>query len=230
MKLQVRLWMSLVVAASVAQSAPVAAAGDPGAAQAPSIEYVPNEPGTYRLERIQRVPNGVLLDPAGRAHRLADQLRGKVTLLTFFYTYCTDPWGCPFAAQLMSALRLRLSADPALRDRVRFVSISFDPTHDTPEVLRLMTGGNDGFDWRYFTARSVAELVPLLDGFGQDVSLEADERGRPARALHHMLKMFLIDRDGYVREIYSLEYMARDVVFNDIATLVLEERGRTAAR
>jgi cytochrome oxidase Cu insertion factor (SCO1/SenC/PrrC family) len=230
MKVGNRAWTAPLVIVLAVHGGPATAAGDPGAARAPSIEYVPNAPGTYRLERIQRSPNGVVLDSAGRAHRLADQLKGKVTLLTFFYSYCTDPWGCPFATQLMSAVRARIIADEVLRDRVRFVSISFDPAHDTPEVLRMQTGGNGEFDWRYFTARSVHELLPLLDGFGQDVSVETDAAGRPARTLNHMLKMFLIDRDGYVREIYSLEYMAQAVVFNDIATLVLEERGRTAAR
>lgn len=226
----VRYAATVLAGAAVLHSTPLAAAGDPGAARAPAIDYVANAPGSYRLERIQQSPDGVVLDGAGRSHRLADRLRGKVTLLTFFYSYCTDPWGCPFAADLMNGLRSRIGADASLRHRVRFVSISFDPSHDTPEVLRLQTGGNQGFDWRYYTTRSVRELLPLLDGFGQDVSVEADASGRPARTLNHMLKMFLLDRHGTVREIYSLEYMAQAVVFNDIATLVLEERGRTAAR
>jgi len=41
-----------------------------------------------------------------------------------------------------------------------------------------------------------------------------------------MLKMFLIDRAGFVREIYSLDYMAADVVFNDIARVAMEEPQR----
>jgi hypothetical protein len=57
---------------------------------------------------------------------------------------------------------------------------------------------------------------------GQDVSIDTDAQGRPTRALHHMLKMFLIDPEGAVREIYSLAFMQPDVIFNDIRTLTLE--------
>ncbi len=198
------------------------AAIDPGSVAPPQLDFTPNPPGSYKLEKIQRCPSGVLLDANARVQRLADFTRDKVTLLTFFYSYCTDAWGCPFAARLMHDLRERISADSALRDGVRFVSISFDPTHDTPQVLRLHAGAANGFDWRWFTTRSVSELMPILDGFGQDVRVERDARGRPTRTLNHMLKMFLIDRTGFVREIYSLDYMAADVVLNDIATLVME--------
>ena len=44
------------------------------------------------------------------------------------------------------------------------------------------------------------------------------------RTMHHMLKLFLIDRDGVVREIYSLAFVQPQVMLNDIKTLALEER------
>ena len=78
------------------------------------------------------------------------------------------------------------------------------------------------FEWRFLTARSVAELLPVLEDFGQDVSVETDEHGRPTRTLHHMLKVFLIDRQGIVREIYSLAYLQPEVLYNDIRTLAME--------
>jgi protein SCO1 len=40
--------------------------------------------------------------------------------------------------------------------------------------------------------------------------------------LHHMLKMFLIDAHGEVREIYTLIFLQPQVIFNDIKTLALE--------
>src|SRR5258708_4305693 len=82
-----------------------------------------------------------------------------------------------------------------------------DPTHDTPAVIanygQEFTADRK-FDWRFLTARGVPELLPVLDDFGQDVSVEMDENGRATRTLHHMLKMFLIDAHGNVREIYTL--------------------------
>ena len=45
----------------------------------------------------------------------------------------------------------------------------------------------------------------MLEGFGQDVSVEVDARGRTdAHDPHDVLKLFLIDPKGIVREIYSL--------------------------
>jgi len=49
-----------------------------------------------------------------------------------------------------------------------------------------------------------------------------DENGHATRTLHHMLKMFLIDARGEVREIYTLSFLQPQVMFNDIKTLALE--------
>jgi len=71
----------------------------------------------------------------------------------------------------------------------------------------------------------MSELVPLLDDFGQDVRVENDGRGRPMRTINHMLKLFLIDRHGIVREIYALDYLHPAMMVNDIETLLIEDGG-----
>jgi cytochrome oxidase Cu insertion factor (SCO1/SenC/PrrC family) len=88
---------------------------------------------------------------------------------------------------------------------------------------------SDRFEWQFLTARSVGELLPVLDGFGQDVSVVVDDRGQPTRTVDHMLKLFLIDRNGTVREIYSLAYLQPQVMLNDIKTLALDEGAALAA-
>ena len=70
----------------------------------------------------------------------------------------------------------------------------------------------------------------MLDDFGQDVSVERDADGTPRRTLHHMLKMFLIDRRGTIREIYTLAYLHPAVIVNDIQTLFLEEGARAVVQ
>ena len=75
----------------------------------------------------------------------------------------------------------------------------------------------------FLTTRSVRTLLPLLEGFGQDVAVEHDELGRPTRTINHMLKVFLIDRSGVVREIYSAAFLIPEVVLNDIKTLLAED-------
>jgi protein SCO1 len=201
------------------------AAVDPGVATAPRMEFSPPPPGSYRLQNIQRVTDAVLLDSTGQALRLSSVTQGKITLLTFFYTYCVDPLGCPFAHTTLANLRDRVRGDRALTGRVRFVSVSLDPTHDTPAVLAGYGQEftiDPKFEWRFLTARRVPDLLPVLDDFGQDVSVDVDEKGRATRTLHHMLKMFLIDARGEVREVYSLAFLQPQVMFNDIKTLALE--------
>jgi cytochrome oxidase Cu insertion factor (SCO1/SenC/PrrC family) len=198
---------------------------DPGKATAPRMEFMPPPPGSYRLQKIQPIADAVLLDSTGLTVRLSALTQGKITLLTFFYTYCVDPLGCPFAHKTLADLRDRVAGDRALAGRVRFVSVSLDPTHDTPAAVASYSRAftiDPNFEWRFLTARRVPELLPVLDDFGQDVSVDMDEHGRATRTLHHMLKMFLIDGHGEVREIYTLAFLQPQVMFNDIKTLALE--------
>ncbi len=198
---------------------------DPDGGPAPRMEFEPLAPGSYRLPLIQRVADARLLDIQDHSVSLRALTHGKITLLTFFYTYCIEPLGCQFAHQTLVELRERIVRDPALTRSVRFVGISCDPGNDTPDTLAAYArefGSEPGFEWQFLTAPSVPALLPVLDDFGQDVSVDVDEHGRPTRALHHMLKVFLIDRRGVVREIYSLAYLQPAVIFNDIRTLYLE--------
>jgi cytochrome oxidase Cu insertion factor (SCO1/SenC/PrrC family) len=224
---------AIAVALALAAAGTVAwAAADPMQAHSPNMQFVPPAPGTYRLQRIQRAPDALLRDARDRPRRLGTLTRGRVTLLTFFYSYCVDEWGCPFAYRTMVELRERLTAR-GLAGRVRFVSISFDPTNDTPEVLRLYSGSLQaevGLTWEFLTARSVADLLPLLEDFGQDVSVEKDANDRPTRTINHMLKLFLIEGEGIVREIYALDYLHQAMMLNDIETLLLEQNATPVGR
>jgi protein SCO1 len=194
---------------------------------APPADYLAlPAPGSYRLEHILRAPDGVVLDSDGSAHRMAEFTTGKVTLFSFIYTYCTDARGCPLAYATMHELKRTIVRDPALRNRVRFVSMSFDPEYDTPPAMRNY-GGEDARDsgplrWYFLTAASRKALAPLLDGFGQDVRLANPAQGQRAPVYSHVLKVYLLDRSGTVREIYSTSFLRADVVLNDVRSLARE--------
>jgi protein SCO1 len=200
-------------------------AADVGPGTAPRMEFTPLRAGTYQLQSIQPVREATLLDERGKPVQLSALTQGKVTLLTFFYTYCVDPLGCPFLHETLTELRSRIVADKDLASDVRFVGVSFDPTHDTPAVLAQFAKSfrdRSSFEWRFLTTPAVPALLPVLDDFGQDVSVEMDDKGNPSRTLHHMLKAFLIDARGTVREIYTLAFIQPDVMLNDIRTLHME--------
>ena len=131
------------------------------------------------------------------------------------------------AAAAIEGLHSALLREPALAADAQLVSLSFDPTNDTPQQMRLYGGeriGDPRVDWRFLTTASVSALMPLLRGFGQDVSVEVDAGGRATRTLNHMLKLFLIDARLQVREIYSVATLDSQALLNDLRTLQLEQR------
>ncbi len=203
------------------------AAGD--AAPAPGGPRVDAQrlpaPGSYTLPRIQRCPDGEVLQTDGRTLRLHTALRGKISVLGFMYTYCRDPVGCPLAYRFMVATRDALMNDAALSAQSQLISLSFDPTNDTPEQMRMYGHGQADparVRWRFLTTASVPKLLPLLEGLGQDVSVETDDRGKPTRTLNHLLKVFLIDPQLWVREIYSVATLDVAALVNDMKTVGLE--------
>ena len=192
-----------------------------------SLDFVPPAPGSYELQRIMPVPNGTVLDVNGKAKSLKVFTRGKITLLSFIYTSCADPEGCPMAYQTFAELKKHIAERPEFKNKIRLVSLSFDPLRDTPEVMQHYGGSHvrekDGVPWFFLTTPSVKALLPLVDGFGQDVRYVVDkETGKTTQELSHVLKVFLIDSASQVREIYTTTFLLPQVVMNDIETLLLE--------
>jgi protein SCO1/2 len=221
-------WLAvLTMSAWLAGTLP-AAAHEPEAL--PALDFEPPAPGTYRLHRIMTAPDGEVLGLDGRPQRLADFTRERITLLGFIYTTCVDPDGCPRAYRVFDAVRDAVAAAPALRKRVRLVTLSFDPARDTPAVMGRYAGSRaraGAVPWLFLTTRSARELMPLVEGFGQDIRYTIDRSSRaPRRELAHVLKVFLLDRAGFVREIYSSTFLHPRTVLNDVETLILEESAR----
>ena len=200
---------------------------------APVQDFVAPAPGSYALPPIQAAADGWVLEGNWLPRRLSHYTHGALTLLSFVYTYCTDPIGCPLAYATFDTVKRRVLADPALRGRVRLVSLSFDPVNDTPDAMRVYGGEHArsaDLPWHFLTTYSTRFLKPILDDFGQDVEIELDAKGAPTRARAHLLKVFLLDRDGQVREIYSTAFLHPDVILNDMRTLALESGVQALAK
>jgi len=202
-------------------------AGSRNSGKGDELGFAPPAPGTYVLQRILRAPEGAVLDMSSQPRRLSRFTSGKITLLSLIYTSCSDGSGCPLASHLLRQLRQRADTDEKLRARLRFVTLSFDPDNDTPEVMRAYADGyladGKGPPWHFLTTRSRRELVPVLRGFGQDVWVSASGSDEKAGRLPHLLKAFLIDRNGWIREIYTTSFFQPQMVLNDMTTLMLEE-------
>jgi protein SCO1 len=194
----------------------------------PALDFEPPAPGTYTLHRIMAAPDGEVLGLDGRPQRLSRFTRERITLLGLIYTTCVDPDGCPLTGRVFDAVRHVIGETPGLRGKVRLVSLSFDPAHDTPAAMRAYAGrraadSGEAVPWTFLTTRSARALRPLVDGFGQDVRTATGLGvGRPRRELSHVLKVFLIDPAGFVREIYSSTFLHPRTVLNDIETLLMD--------
>ena len=218
--------MAAVVVASVVNAAahdhrpPVVLA--PGYAD---LEFTPPAPGSYQLPGLGLAADAAVLDDTGRKVQLAELFGDKLVLLSFIYTSCGDVNGCPLATHVFSKVQDALLATDDLTGQVRLVSLSFDPDYDKPEVMRDYGSGfrKAGSDWRFLTTESVPILEPTLEAYDQWVLRDYDEAGNAISSMSHILRVFMIDRQRQVRNIYSVSFLHVDTIVNDLRTILEHE-------
>ena len=196
-------------------------------------DYEPPAPGSYRLPVVKPAGDGALLDSTGKALNLRELIRGRLTVLSFIYTRCSAAKGCPYAVGVLDQIHTLSANDPALAKNLRLVSLSFDPGHDTPERLAVYAEGvrekESGCEWRFATAKSPAELDSILKAYGQAVDKRSNPND-PQGPLSHLLRVYLIDRESRIRNIYSAGTLDPRLLLADVKTLLLEEASAPAHR
>ncbi len=200
---------------------------EPPVVLAPGYEdhqFEPPSAGSYQLPSMGDAADGLILNTSGNAGRLHDYLGDKATVLSFIFTTCNDVNGCPLATYVMSGVQKAVLKDPDLVDQVRIVSFSFDPEKDTPSVLGRYGDQfrAEGFDWEFLTTASEDALRPTLDAYDQWVIRDYDEEGNYLGTMSHILRVYLIDSDRRIRNIYSTSYLHADTVVNDLRTLLMQ--------
>jgi cytochrome oxidase Cu insertion factor (SCO1/SenC/PrrC family) len=201
----------------------------PVAEQGTSYAFPIARPGSYRLPPIKRAGGGAVLDENGRQHDLAGLLGGRTTVLSFIYTRCGDV--CPTATLNMSLLQDLTARDADLSRRLRLISMSFDPDYDRPEIMhdyaaQWRSQDKAAPEWLFLTAPDRTTLAPVLAGYNQAIGRNpASNSGGPA--FNHIFRAFLVDRNGRMRNIYSLDFFDPKLVINDVRTLLLEEAAET---
>ena len=195
------------------------------------LEFIPPIPGSYRLPALGQAADAKLLNSKGDAVTLHGLISGKFTLLGFIYTSCSDVNGCPLATYVMGRVQDRVMADEVLKDHIRLVSFSFDLANDTPEVLEQYAGHfrKADSDWHFVTAESAEELHETLEAYNQFVIREYDQEGKLLGSISHMLRVYLIDHNRNIRNIYSVSFLHPDTVINDIRTIVGRDVAKSVA-
>jgi cytochrome c peroxidase len=62
-----------------------------------------------------------------------------------------------------------------------------------------------------------------LSAYGQWVIRDYDDNGDYTGTMSHILRVFLIDKNRNIRNIYSTSFLHADTVANDVRSLLLEE-------
>lgn len=188
-------------------------------------DYDPPAPGSYALPVVKPAADGALLDSSGKSINLRDLTHGRVTVLSFIYTRCAAGKACPYATGVLNQLHQLSVDDQTLAKSMRLVSLSFDPEYDTPQRLadysEAIREEKSGCEWRFATAKSRIDLESILNAYGQTVDKRPNPTD-PQGPLFHILRVFLIDREARIRNIYSSGTLDPRLVLADVKTLLLE--------
>ena len=156
---------------------------------------IPPAAGIELLKPGDAVPDAALVDQDGRTLTMQD-LAGSAAAITFIYTRCPLPQFCPVMDRRFAGVQAAAATDPALKDKIKLLSISFDPQFDRAAVLKAhaATLGADPATWRFATAD--ADVVDRFAArFGVNVVREKDG------TITHNLRTAVIDRHGRVTAI-----------------------------
>ncbi len=180
--------------------------------------------GSYQLSKLGKAADAEVLKADGSTANLHDVLGQGVALLSFIYTSCDDVNGCPLATAVLRQVATRFAAESNLGVPLRLLSLSFDPINDTPDVMQAYADrvAVRGANWHFLTTPSEDALAPLLTAYDQSVQKVYDSENRYTGAFSHVLRVFLIDQQKQIRNIYSVSFLHADTLVNDVKTLALE--------
>jgi len=187
------------------------------------------EAGSYKLPNLGLAGDGEVIDSNGRPtslHKLMGKETdsGKVVLLSFIYSTCSDVNGCPLATAVLHKIKTRLAKEPDVTGKLRLLTLSFNPAYDTPARMQAFGESlqGQGMDWYFLTTSSELELKPILKAYKQTVEKVYDGSGRFTNTFSHNLRIYLIDQNRQIRNIYNTELLHPDTVIADIKTLFSE--------
>lgn len=150
------------------------------------------------------VPNFTLTNQDGKRISTKDY-RGKALAITFIYSRCPLPTYCILMSKHFSDLANQLNGNAELKDKIRLLSVSFDPQTDTPAKLKEYGQGYLGKDakpdftvWQLATGTD-KEVKAVADFFGLRYEVDPNDKTQFA----HSLRTVVITPDGKVQKVFS---------------------------
>jgi protein SCO1 len=163
---------------------------------------------------LQQVPAPPfqLNDYRGNRVSLAD-LKGKVVVLTFLYTYCPDE--CPLIAEHLRATTEQLGDS---MNQVAFVAVSVDPVNDTPDNVQDFLTQHQLIGKLTYLVGTADQLSPVWSSYF--ISVEASSIDGDLLN-PHSIRVIVIDKQGRQRVNLGSDLVPADLAF-DIRTLAHE--------
>jgi protein SCO1/2 len=150
------------------------------------------------------VPDFTLTNQDGKKISLGEY-RGKATAITFIYSRCPLPEYCILMSKHFSDLANQLNDNAELKDKIRLLSISFDPQTDTPAKLKEYGRGYLGKDsktdfgvWQLATGTD-KEVRTIADFFGLRYEVDGSDKTQ----FNHSLRTIVVTPDGKVKKVFS---------------------------
>jgi protein SCO1/2 len=138
-------------------------------------------------------------------------------VLTFIYTRCPMPTFCPLMDRHFKTIQTKLKDDQALNGHVHLVSVSFDPTTDTPAVLKkhAATLSADPTTWTFLTGDR-DETDRFAARFGVSVMRAAND----PQDITHTLRTAIIDARGRLVKVYTGNDWTPEQILADLEPVV----------
>jgi protein SCO1/2 len=131
----------------------------------------------------------------GQQVSLSD-FRGQAIALTFFFTRCPIPEFCPRLSRNFQEVQRKLCALENAPTNWRLLSVTFDPAHDTPQVLRAYAASYqyDPKHWSFLTGPldKISEFARLCD-----VKFDPDNG-----LINHNFRTLIIDASNRLQMVF----------------------------
>jgi len=151
-----------------------------------------------------QVPDFTLTNQDGKRVSMNDY-RGKALAITFIYSRCPLPEYCILMSKHFSDLANQLNDNAELKDKIRLLSVSFDPQTDTPAKLKEYGQGYLGKDakpdftvWQLATGTD-KEIKAVADFFGLRYEVDAQDKTQ----FNHSLRTVVVTPEGKVRKVFA---------------------------
>lgn len=158
-----------------------------------------------------------LVDHRGDTVTFPDDFSGKAILAGYVYTHCPDI--CPMITFNMRDVEQALDSED-----LYFLSISFDPDRDTPEILAdyVKTYQLDDSRWSMLTGdrKTISILLERLNIVTVKTPSRFTDSGNRVYFIDHTDRVTLIDKDGNIRRNYMGSELSSNEVIEDIRALM----------